>query len=87
MSLDRRREVVNPGHEELSVVRQCDLIGMSRSSWYYHPRGESEQNLDLMRVIDEAYLKMPWYGSRQMKRHLKRLGYGVGRKRVRRLMR
>lgn len=87
MSLDRRREVVEPGHEQLSVVRQCDLIGMSRSSWYYRPRGESERNLDLMRVIDKAYLKMPWYGSRQMTRHLKRLGYGVGRKRVRRLMR
>ena len=72
---------------QLSVVRQCDLIGLSRSSWYYRPRGESDRNLDLMRVIDEAYLKMPWYGSRQMTRHLKRLGYDVGRKRVRRLMR
>ena len=87
MSLDRRRGMVDTGHEHLSVVRQCELIGMSRSSWYYRPTGEGERNLELMRVIDEAYLKMPWYGSRQMVRHLKRLGYGVGRKRIRRLMR
>ena len=87
MSLDRRRGMVDTGHEDLSVVRQCELIGMSRSSWYYQPTGDSERNLELMRVIDEEYLKMPWYGSRQMVRHLKRLGYGVGRKRVRRLMR
>jgi len=79
--------MVEPGNQELSVVRQCELIGMSRSSWYYQPTGESERNLELMRVIDEAYLKMPWYGSRQMVRHLNRLGYGVGQKRVRRLMR
>ena len=79
--------MVDTGHEDLSVVRQCELIGMSRSSWYYRPTGDSERNLELMRVIDEEYLKMPWYGSRQMVRHLKRLGYGVGRKRVRRLMR
>ena len=79
--------MVEPGHQELSVVRQCELVGMSRSTWYYQLRGESERNLELMRVIDEEYLKMPWYGSRQMMRHLGRLGYRVGRKRVRRLMR
>ena len=79
--------MVEPGHQELSVVRQCELVGMNRSTWYYRPRGESERNLELMRVIDEEYLKMPWYGSRQMMRHLGRLGYRVGRKRVRRLMR
>jgi putative transposase len=60
---------------------------MSRSTWYYRPRGESRQNLDLMGVIDRLYLEMPWYGSRQMKRELRRAGYRVGRKRVRRLMR
>ena len=79
--------MVEPGHQELSVVRQCELVGMSRSTWYSQLRGESERNLELMRVIDEEYLKMPWYGSRQMMRHLGRLGYRVGRKRVRRLMR
>src|SRR5690606_4053714 len=61
--------------------------GISRSSWYYRPCGESDLNLRLMREIDEQYLITPWYGSRQMARHLRRLGYDVGRKRVRRLMR
>ena len=74
-------------NRKLSVARQCKLVGMSRSSWYYRPRGESERNLALMRVIDRLYLEMPWYGSRQMTRELRRAGHRVGRKRVRRLMR
>ena len=53
---------------------------------YYTPQGESDFNLRLMRVMDEQYLSAPWYGSRQMTRALRRMGYGVGRKRVRRLM-
>jgi putative transposase len=79
--------MIEPRHEHLSLVRQCELVGISRSSWYYEAKGESEFNLHLMRLIDEQYLQTPWYGSRQMARHLRRLGYGVGRKRVRRLMR
>ncbi len=74
-------------NRKLSVARQCELVGMSRSSWYYRPRGESERNRALMRVIDRLYLEMPWYGSRQMTRELRRAGHRVGRKRVRRLMR
>jgi putative transposase len=74
-------------NRRLSVARQCELAGMSRSSWYYRPRGESERNLALMRLIDQLYLEMPWYGSRQMTRELRRAGHRVGRKRVRRLMR
>lgn len=79
--------MIEPRHERLSLVRQCALVGISRSSWYYAAKGESAFNLHLMRLIDEQYLRTPWYGSRQMARHLRRLGYGVGRKRVRRLMR
>ena len=74
-------------HPQLSVTRQCEVVDISRSSWYYRPRGESDRNLHLMREIDEQYLKTPWYGSRQMARHLRRLGRCVGRKRGRRLMR
>ena len=74
-------------NRKLSVARQCELVGMSRSSWYYRPRGESERNRALMRVIDRLYLEMPWYGSRQMTRELRRAGHRVGRKRVPRLMR
>lgn len=73
-------------HPQLSLVRQCQLVGMARSSFYYQPRGESEFNLRLMRLIDEQYLRTPWYGSRQMKRHLRRQGYAVNRKRIARLM-
>ena len=60
---------------------------MSRSSQYYAPKGESEENLALMRRLDELHLAHPFYGSRQMARHLRREGVTVGRHRVRRLMR
>ena len=87
MSFDRRRSLIDAQHPSLSLVRQCGLVNISRGSVYYQRKGESAFNLGLMRVIDEQYLKTPWYGARQMARHLRRQGYGVGRKRVRRLMR
>lgn len=87
MSLDRRREVIDPAHPALSVVRQCELVSISRSGFYYQRVGETPANLALMRVIDEQFLETPWYGTRQMVRHLRRDGHGVGRERVRRLMR
>lgn len=71
----------------LSVKQQCELLNISRSSLYYKSKGENPLNLKLMRLIDEQYLKAPFYGSRQMARHLRREGYCVGRHRVRRLMR
>jgi hypothetical protein len=74
-------------HPRLSIRRQCELVSISRASFYRHPVGESPENLELMRIIDEAFMEMPWYGSRQMARHLRRQGWCVGRKRVRRLMR
>ncbi len=87
MSHGRRAEKVDPKHSELSIVRQCELLKMSRSSYYYDPKGEGELNLNLMRLIDEQFLETPFYGSRQMVRHLRRQGYSIGRKRIRRLMR
>jgi putative transposase len=78
--------MIDPEHPELSVVRQCELVSISRSGFYYQPAGESPLNLELMRLIDRQFLETPWYGSRQMARHLRREGYTVGRKRVRRLM-
>ena len=74
-------------HQSLSVSRQCRLLGVSRSTLYYRPVGESAATLELMRRIDELYLQYPFYGSRQMVRHLAREGVAVGRHRVRRLMR
>ena len=87
MSHDRRASVIDPDHRRLSIVRQCELVSIARSSHYYVGKGESPLNLKLMSVIDAQYLSTPWYGSRQMARHLRRQGYRVGRKRARRLMR
>ena len=86
MSVERRRQMIEPEHPRLSVARQCELISISRSGFYYRPARETPLNLALMRLIDEQFLETPWYGSRQMARHLRREGYTVGRKRVRRLM-
>jgi putative transposase len=86
MSLERRRQMIEPDHPQLSVVRQCELVSISRSGFYHRPAGETALNLELMRLIDAQFLETPWYGSRQMARHLCREGYVVGRKRIRRLM-
>lgn len=72
---------------ELSVVRQCELIGLPHSSYYYQAVGESALNLELMRRIDEQYLRAPAYGVGMMLQHLRRLGYAINIKRVRRLYR
>ncbi len=78
--------MIDPVHPHLSIVRQCALVSISRSAFYYEPTGETPLNLALMRLIDEQFLETPFYGARQMARHLRRRGYVVGRKRVRRLM-
>src|ERR687886_463906 len=87
MSAERRTAMVEPEHPDLSITRQCRLLRIARSSDYRAPAGESEMNLALMRLIDAQFLETPWYGSRQMARHVRRQSWGVGRKRVRRLMR
>ncbi len=71
----------------VSLSRQCRLLEISRSSLYYRPKGETAETLALMRRIDELFLLYPFYGSRQMVRHLRREGVRVGRHRVRRVMR
>jgi putative transposase len=79
--------LIEPRHPELSVARQCELLELSRSSYYFAPAGESPENLALMRRIDEQYLKTPFFGTRQMTAWLHRHGHPVNRKRVQRLMR
>lgn len=74
-------------HPGLSLSRQCEILSISRSSLYRMPKGESAENLALMRRIDGLFLKYPFYGSRQMTRQLRREGIVAGRHRVRRLMR
>ena len=78
--------MIDSDHPSLSIARQCQLVSISRSGFYYQPSGESELNLTLMRLIDEQHMRTPYYGARQMARHLRREGYVVGRKRIRRLM-
>ncbi len=86
MSVARRRQMIERKHAHLSIAAQCRLVSVSRSSFYYAPVPETADTLALMAVIDASFLDHPWYGSRQMARHLCRLGHAVGRRRVRRLM-
>jgi hypothetical protein len=78
--------MVEAAHRRLSISAQCRLLGISRSSYYYAPVPETDETLALMTVIDETFIECPWYGSRQMARHLRRAGHEVGRRRARRLM-
>jgi putative transposase len=71
----------------LSVRRQCQLLGLSRATYYRGPAEESADNLALMRLIDEQYTACPFYGSRRITRWLARNGHPVNRKRVQRLLR
>jgi len=82
-----RRALVEPGHRRLSVRRQCELLGLSRGACYYTPAPVSEEDLVLMRLLDEEYLRHPFYGVRRMRWHLERRGWAVGLDRVRRLLR
>jgi putative transposase len=76
------RQCIEPEHQRLTIARQCELVGLARSTCYFRPAGESAENLALMRRIDEQYLRTPFYGSRKLAEVL-----GVNRKRVQRLMR
>lgn len=79
--------MIEPGLPNLSVGKQCALLSISRSSFYYEPKGESDLNLDLMRLIDKQFLETPFYGVRQMTWHLRNEEHLVNEKRIRRLMR
>jgi putative transposase len=85
-STEDLRELVDRGHAEISLRRQCELLGVNRSGLYYTPVGESEENLRLLRLLDEQYTRAPFYGSRKMAEWLATQGYAVNRKRVARLM-
>ena len=87
MSRGERKAMIVRDHPALSLSRQCEVLSISRSSYYYAAKSESPENLALMRRIDELFMKHPFYGSRQMARQLRREGVRVGRHRVRRLMR
>lgn len=79
--------MINRANGMLSIARQCVLLGVSRSSFYYQPCGENAENLAIMRRIDELYLQYPFFGSRKMAYMLRREGHDISRHRARRLMR
>jgi putative transposase len=79
--------MIDPKYPKLSVVQQCRLVGLSRSSWYYQPAEEKAEDLALKAQIDRLFLETPYFGSRKMTEMLRRQGHGVNRKRLRRLMR
>ena len=89
MSVSEKRGCIEARHSTLSISRQCDLIGLPRTSYYRRPGEvcESPENLELMGLIDEEYMRHPFYGSRKMSSYLRRKGHKVNRKRVQRLMR
>ena len=78
--------MAEPAHPEISLRRQCELLGINRAGLYYQPAGESAENYMLMRLIDEEYTRHPFLGSRRLVRWLIERGYAVNRKRVARLM-
>jgi putative transposase len=82
-----RRLWIEPADSPFSVRQQCALLGVNRSSLYYQVTGESAENLEVMRLLDEQYTRTPFYGVLRMLAYLKRLGYIVNVKRVRRLLR
>jgi putative transposase len=81
-----KRALVDPDNPHLSIRRQCEMLGLSRSTYYLGPATASEEDLRLMRLIDEQFLRAPFYGSRRMTVFLDRSGETVNRKPVRRLM-
>jgi putative transposase len=86
-SLELRRSWIHPHHQQLSVRRQCQLLGLAAASYYYQAEPESVENLHYMRWLDEEYTRYPFYGVRKMTFELQQQGHAVGPKRVRRLLR
>jgi putative transposase len=86
MSVEQKRALIEPAHLQLSIRRQCALLGLARSTLYDQPLGERAENLQLMRLLDEQYTATPVYGVRRMTAWLRGQGYAVNRKRVARLL-
>jgi putative transposase len=86
MSVNQKRELVSPEYKKMSVSKQCELIGLQRSSYYFKAKGESVLNQVLMKAIDVKFLDCPFYGVERMTTYLNMdMGYRVDSKRIRRL--
>lgn len=79
--------MIEPDFKEISIERQCQLLCISRSGYYYKSKGYSDKDLEIMKIIDETYTEYPFYGTRRMAKYLQDIGYSVGRKGVRRYYR
>jgi putative transposase len=82
-----KKERIDPSYQSIPISRQCELLGLARSSFYYEPKPETAQNLRLMRMLDQQFTATPFYGVRRMTAWLATQGETVNPKRVRRLMR
>jgi putative transposase len=87
MSLEDKRAMLEVNHPKLSARKQCQLIGLNRSNLYYEAKEESQENIDLMRLLDEEYTRHPFKGVRRMVVYLREFGHWVNEKRIRRLLR
>jgi putative transposase len=87
LSVEQKRALVEPEHPQISLRRQCVLLGLGRGNLYYQPVSEGLENLALMRLLDAQYTETPFYGIRRMTAWLQRQGYAVNHKRVGRLLR
>lgn len=85
--METKRKLVDPGCRRISASRQCELVGLTRSSFYYEPRGKSYEDIEIMKLLDEQYTRTPFYGRRRMKIFLERLGLVCAEERIARLMR
>lgn len=85
-SVSERRQMIEPGHDRIPVGRQCELLGLPRASFYYQPQPITALEELLLRRIDEIYTRCPFYGVRRITAWLRRQGYTVNPKRIRRLM-
>ena len=76
--------MIDPDEEKLSIFKQCALIDLPRSSYYRESllHAESEENLEIMRLMDEEFMRHPFLGSRNMRNYIRRKGYWVNRKRI-----
>jgi len=89
VDVSQKKQTIDKNHPHISISRQCALAGLPRSTFYRQcsVKQESNENLEFMRLIDELFTAYPFYGTRQMRNALRRMGHKINRKRVQRLMR
>ncbi|MFH1309926.1 MAG: IS3 family transposase [Candidatus Omnitrophota bacterium] len=85
--IEERLPLIDDNHQRLSIRSQCELLSISRATYYYRPRPEKDDTFELMNLLDEEQTRRPFYGVRRMREFLNHEGYDVGKDRVRTLLR